>query len=169
MVGAKPDGKPVGKERLNHLDRCPVVRRAILGHDDRLTARLDRQQLLTRQDSPLHVTAVIDESVLMRQIGGPAVLLEQLHHLARMSYRPNIELRILPFDAAGHPMAAGAAMIFDIGHNQVVYLEHVTGGHYLDRRDDVEGHLDAFDKLASVALSEEESLARLHERAKEIA
>ena len=41
------------------------------------------------------VTAVIDESVLYRVVGSPAVLLRQLNHLLELSQRPNVIIQIV--------------------------------------------------------------------------
>jgi hypothetical protein len=54
-----------------------------------------RQRVLTKTP-PLELSAVIDESVLLRKVGSRAVMYAQLRHLAEMSQLPNVELRILP-------------------------------------------------------------------------
>lgn len=58
-----------------------------------MTVRLKRQQLLQR-DPPLQYSAILDESVLRRRIGGPAVMHEQLAHLAEVAKLPNVTLQV---------------------------------------------------------------------------
>ena len=55
-----------------------------------------RQEVLTTRNPPLELSAVIDESVLLRKVGSREVMPEQLLHLAEMAQLPNVELRILP-------------------------------------------------------------------------
>jgi len=61
----------------------------------RSRVRTIRQQVLTERDPPLSLSAVIDESVLLRKVGSRQVMFEQLRHLAEMAELPNIELRVL--------------------------------------------------------------------------
>jgi len=63
----------------------------------RVEVRMRRQQVLTRGDPPpLEMSAVIDESVLLRKVGSSEVMFNQLRHLAEIAQLPNVELRILP-------------------------------------------------------------------------
>jgi len=67
----------------------------------RLDLRLQRQQVLDRQRPPtLHV--ILDEGLLRRQVGGPAVLTAQLQHLIDLSTRSTITLQVLPAAACAH-------------------------------------------------------------------
>lgn len=65
------------------------------GFERRVRVRMIRQRVLTKTP-PLELSAVIDESVLLRKIGSRAVMYAQLRHLAEMSQLPNVQLRILP-------------------------------------------------------------------------
>jgi len=77
------------------------------GEDDEraeelVAARMDRQAILDRVRPP-HVVAVLDEAVLHRLIGMPAVMHDQLTHLAGLSERPNVLLEIVPASTARTP------------------------------------------------------------------
>jgi hypothetical protein len=65
----------------------------------RVRVRMIRQEVLTTRNPPLELSAVIDESVLLRKVGRREVMFEQLRHLAEMAQLPNIELRILPLQS----------------------------------------------------------------------
>jgi transcriptional regulator with XRE-family HTH domain len=63
--------------------------------EEMVTARLDRQASLDRPGPP-HVIAVLDEAVLHRLIGTPAIMHDQLTHLAEVSKRSNISVEVVP-------------------------------------------------------------------------
>ena len=108
-----------------------------------------RQQLLDRPDPP-RLWAVIDEAVLRRQIGGRAVLREQIEYLIRMTAVPHVRLQVIPFASGGHAAAGGAFSILRFPHEEVpdvVYIEHLTSGLYLDKREDVDHYAAAMGRL----------------------
>ena len=65
----------------------------------RVTVRMIRQEVLVTRNPPLELSAVIDESVLLRKVGSREVMSAQLRHLAEMAQLPNIDLRILPLES----------------------------------------------------------------------
>jgi transcriptional regulator with XRE-family HTH domain len=127
----------------------------------RVEARLTRQQVLTRRD-PLRLSVVIDQSVLHRRFGDQDVMQSQMKQLLDLSERDNITLRILPLDGP-HPIGTGAFVllefdkIYDSSHPDVVYLEHLTGGRYVDEEDETYRYRRSFDRLSELALNEEKS------------
>lgn len=96
---------------------------------ERLAGRLSRQAILDRDDPPPPVVcALIDQSALNREIGGPMVMREQLVHLAAMSCRPNITVQIIP-NTGPHPGLLGAFTVADLeGAPGIVNLEDVADG-----------------------------------------
>ncbi|MGW1144575.1 Scr1 family TA system antitoxin-like transcriptional regulator [Streptomyces sp. NPDC002454] len=66
-----------------------------------MTARLDRQKILTRWPPPT-VIAVIEESVLRRTIGEQQVQKQQMERLEELSRLRNVEIQVLPLDCEGH-------------------------------------------------------------------
>jgi Domain of unknown function (DUF5753) len=57
-----------------------------------VSARLERQAVIGRA----YVTAIIDQHVMHRLIGSPAVMAEQCVHLTAMAERPDIALHVIP-------------------------------------------------------------------------
>jgi transcriptional regulator with XRE-family HTH domain len=119
--------------------------------------RLARQQVLMRDD-PVELKAIVDEVALRRQVGGPAVMREQLRHLLMMIERPNVEVRVLPFTAGAHASMSGTFEIFEMQapYPDASYVENRAGAIYLET-DDVEVLDQAYDRLGSTALGPDES------------
>jgi transcriptional regulator with XRE-family HTH domain len=139
--------------------------------DRGLSARMARQEILTRPDPP-EIWAVLDESVINRPVGGPEVMRAQLKHLIELSSRPNtsVTLQILPLRIGAHPGMDGPFVIlaFDSPTDPpMVYLETATDGLYLDEPADVERYTLMFNHLVARALGPDESrtmIAGLAER-----
>jgi transcriptional regulator with XRE-family HTH domain len=115
----------------------------------RVRLRMARQLLLTRPQPP-RLWAVIDEAALRRPVGGREVMRGQLERLIDATKLANITLQLLPFSTGAHPAMAGAFSILRFGDQElpdVVYLEHLTGASYLEKRDEVERYLDIMEFL----------------------
>ncbi|MGW3096897.1 helix-turn-helix domain-containing protein [Streptomyces sp. NPDC001102] len=142
-----------------------VTRAAVDGLDDeRLDAlvevRLARQDVL-RSDPPLELTAVLDEAVLHREIGGPDVMARQRERLLEAARLPQVRLQVLPFAAGAHVGVTGPFVIFSFSSTSdldVVVLDHLTSSLYLERKEDLEAYTQAFNALRNHALSPEDSL-----------
>lgn len=110
--------------------------------------RMRRQSLLSRLDPP-KLWAVIDESVLHRPIGGRRVLLDQVEHLIELTKRPNITVQVVPYQFSGYA-AEGSFTALRFAEPElpdVVYIEHLSGALYLDKRSDTELYSRVFDRL----------------------
>ncbi|MFF7277381.1 Scr1 family TA system antitoxin-like transcriptional regulator [Streptomyces griseorubiginosus] len=142
-----------------------VTRAAVDGLDDeRLDAlvevRLARQDVL-RAERPLELSAVLDEAVLRREVGGPEVMTRQLHRLLEAARLPQVCLQVLPFTAGAHVGITGPFVIFSFSSTSdldVVVLDHLTSSLYLERKEDLEAYTEAFNILQGHALSPEDSL-----------
>jgi hypothetical protein len=114
----------------------------------RVEIRMRRQTLLARPDAP-KLWAVIDESVLHRPIGGRQVMLAQIEHVLELSKRPNITLQMVPYPRSGYD-AEGSFTMLRFAEPElpdVVYIEHLGGALYLDKRSDTEIYGAVFDRL----------------------
>ncbi|MEW2429525.1 helix-turn-helix transcriptional regulator [Micromonospora sp. NPDC047644] len=129
----------------------------LLGHgtagpgeiDRRVALRMQRQQLLQRQNPP-QLWAVVDEAALRRPIGGAEVMRGQLTALIEATKLPHIRLQVIPFAAGGHAAAGGAFTILRFGDQElpdIVYIEQLTSAIYLDKRDDLDYYAVAMERL----------------------
>jgi transcriptional regulator with XRE-family HTH domain len=121
----------------------------------RVALRLKRQELLGRPNPP-YIWSVMDEAVLRRAVGGPAVMRAQFQHLIEVSELPHVTLQVVPFTQGVHAGESGSFTVLrfeERGLPDVVYIEQLTGATYLDQRSDVEHYLAVVDELSSVALT----------------
>lgn len=118
------------------------------GVQRRVTLRMQRQKLLARPDAP-RLWAVIDEAVLHRPIGGRSVMLAQLERLLELTRLPNITLQVLPYRVSGYAAEGAFTMLRFAAPTlpDLVYIEHLTGALYLDRREEVERYSRVVDQL----------------------
>ncbi|WP_338702165.1 helix-turn-helix transcriptional regulator [Streptomyces sp. Q6] len=122
--------------------------------------RLARQSLLTREDAP-RLWVVMDETVLLRPPGGPAVLRGQLDRLIEAARLPHVTLQIAEFSSGPHPGTYGPFTLFRFPVRELpdmVYSEYVTGALYLDSRDEVGAHLEVLDHLVAQAAGAERTM-----------
>ncbi|WP_460398676.1 helix-turn-helix domain-containing protein [Actinophytocola sediminis] len=115
----------------------------------RVRLRLQRQKVLSRPGAP-RLWAVVDESVLHRPIGGPAVLRRQIDHLLEMTRQPNITLQIVPYAMSGYAAEGAFSMLrfAEPALPDIVYVEHLGGALYLDRSNEIELYGRVIDRLA---------------------
>jgi transcriptional regulator with XRE-family HTH domain len=116
---------------------------------------LGRQSLLTRAEPP-RIWSVMDEAVLRRPLGGPAVMHAQLKHLLEVADLPHVTLQVVPFARGGHAGAGGSFAVLRFKERDlpdVVYIEQLTGAIYLNQRPDVERYLEVVDELSGEALT----------------
>src|SRR5579875_222972 len=121
--------------------------------DRRVSLRLARQVVLTRPDPPT-IWAVLDEAVLRRPLGGPAVMRAQLKHLLELSQRPNITIQVLPFAASAQATADGLFSILRFGEEDlpdIVYIEQLASALYLDKKEIIDRYLMVMERLCMAA------------------
>jgi hypothetical protein len=131
--------------------------------------RIKRQRLLTATNAP-QFWLVVAEPVLLRPIGGRAVLRDQLRHLRELSTLPNVTFQVIPLGKGEH---SGLGVSFTLLHLALpiftfAYLEHLTGANYLDHPDITRAYTLAFDRLRVTALDDRDSVKFLDRRIKEI-
>jgi hypothetical protein len=121
----------------------------------RVGLRRKRQDLLTRP-APPRVWAIMDEAVLRRPVGGPAVMRAQLRHLVEASMPKHVTIQIVPFAEGGHAGASGSFSMLRFDEQDlpdIVYVEQLTSAIYLDQRSDVEHYLHVVDQLSGAGLT----------------
>jgi transcriptional regulator with XRE-family HTH domain len=126
--------------------------------------RIRRQQVLTR-DPALQLLAVLDEAVLHREVGGPAVMAAQLRHLITTANLPNVTLQVIPYSAGAHPAMENMFNIIEFGDvaPRVVYVEGLMGWLFIEREHDVARYAEVFKYLCDIALDPQETIELIAE------
>ena len=124
-------------------------------------ARLERQRRVLHE-AGTKFTAVVDESVLRRVVGGPAVMQDQLKTLVAASELPNVTIRVVPFAAGALPVPTNKFIILSFdGPPDLVFLESLTGQLVLERESDLAAYHDAYTTLQGLALPADDSYETL--------
>jgi transcriptional regulator with XRE-family HTH domain len=131
----------------------------------RVELRIGRQRLLSRS-SPPRLWAALDEAVLRRPIGSPAVMRGQVAHLIEMAENPAVTVQIVPFSVGGHSAAGGPFAILRFAEPEltdVVYLEQLTSALYLEKPADVDRYLEVMERLCVQAETAADSVKLLQQ------
>ncbi|MFJ6022585.1 helix-turn-helix domain-containing protein [Nocardiopsis alba] len=126
----------------------------------KVEARLTRQQILSTAKAP-HMTAVIDEGALRRQVGTSTIMAEQLKHLENLALRHNIDIQVLPFSTGAHLGMGGSFTIMEFPEprdSPIVYVGTPSDDLYLEQPGDIERYNLTFSNVQGAALSVTDSV-----------
>lgn len=146
---------------MRTLMRASGPIRSIQDLDRRVELRLKRQERLIDTTDPLYLSAILDESVLRRRVGGPEVMREQLSHLIKGAKLPNVNLQVLPPDAGEHALLGGAAILVefpDADELDVVFLEGIAGEYCEGDPAEVARYRRIFERLSATARNRRDTL-----------
>lgn len=128
----------------------------------RVEARMERKRILGREQPP-DLWFVIDEAALQRMVGGPEIMRNQIRYLVEMAARSPITIQVLPNSAGAHPaMSGGSFVLLDFAKTQdppLVYIEQATSSVFVDQLEDVQAYTLIFTRIASLALSPDDSVS----------
>ncbi|HEX5402059.1 MAG TPA: helix-turn-helix transcriptional regulator [Pseudonocardiaceae bacterium] len=136
--------------------------------DRYLELRMRRQKRLY---DGLKVTAIIGEAAIRQQVGGPAVLREQLRHITRMVHEHDVTVQIVPFTADAHAALGDSFVIIqwpDETNPEAVYVDGMTSWTVHERGGVIRSYLHAIGSVQSQALPARESLGLIHDVIKDL-
>ncbi|MEV7048923.1 helix-turn-helix domain-containing protein [Streptomyces anulatus] len=138
-----------------------VVRRQGITADqaqERVALVAERQAALVRGKPPL-VFALLDESCLLRPVGGPQVMKAQIDRLIEFAEQPNTVLQVVPFTMGEHrPFSLPIYILTMPDRSLMSYAESAQQG-YLERESgSVVPHLTAYHQMQAVAPSQAASV-----------
>jgi transcriptional regulator with XRE-family HTH domain len=121
--------------------------------DERVNARVGRRDLITRKN-PAQLNVLLGQAAVTQIIGGRQVMAEQLRYLLELGERPNIDLRIVPFESSWSPALSGAFILIDSDEApSIVNIEMQRSGVILHDPDDIAAHRQSADVVREKAMS----------------
>lgn len=125
--------------------------------DDLVTARVERQRILTRDDPP-RLWIVLDEGVLRRAVGGKDVMRSQLERLRVLAESPPHVIQIIPSSIAVYPGSGSPFGLLSFREGpDVVHVDGFPKGYVLAEPEDVAAASAAYDLLTATALPPDQS------------
>lgn len=127
----------------------------------RVAVRMERQAILARRTPPsLH--CILNEAVLLREVGGSKVMSAQVAKLRAAAGRPSITLDVLPLKAGAHAAMEGSFVILDFPDTDedpsVVYLDSPSSAAYFQQQAELERYTTIFETVRTGTVPLEEYL-----------
>ena len=125
--------------------------------EELVAARMERQRILKKKQPPA-VWVVIDEAVLLREVGGREVMRKQLARLVSYRNNPWVNIQVLPFSVGVHSGMVGSFNLLrfeddpDIHYSEGYDQAHMTASPEVIRERSV-----GYARLQADALSVEDS------------
>lgn len=138
---------------------APKISAEIL--QQRVEARL-RRQLLLQDDNRPRYRVLLDEGVLHRPVGGPAVMAAQLGRVLQAEQQGQVTIQVIPFDIGAHASADVHFVLLEFAEDSnlspVIFIEGLQVHQYLERKDDILRYREAIELLRDSALSPRDSI-----------
>ncbi|MEU4692774.1 helix-turn-helix transcriptional regulator [Actinoplanes sp. NPDC023714] len=119
---------------------------------------LRRRQILDRTSGPDYYF-ILDESVLLRKVGGAKVMAEQLEAIEEISQLPGVRIRMMPLDKGGEGGILGPFQIVslsDPGYDDaILYQEFYGRDRVVSERGELDFHSRYFERLWSLCADEQ--------------
>lgn len=136
--------------------------------EERVRLRMARQARL-HDGVPLRLDCVLTEAALRQQVGGAAVMREQLEHLLDMGALPHVTIHVVPFAAGAYPAQNSPFQLFIFPEPEdpdVACVEYVGGVVYVEDSEDIEAFIMDFENLTHRSLCPAESAELIRKIAK---
>ncbi|MGA5441981.1 helix-turn-helix domain-containing protein [Streptomyces griseoincarnatus] len=128
-----------------------------------VTARLERQQLLTRRPNTAF-SFVIEQALIVRRVGGSEVTKALIDHLLEVGTLRNVEIQIMPLEQEDHVGVDGQMYLAETPEHQWFgYTEGQRSSSLINAPEDVSVLLQRYGKLRAQALDCRASVSLLKE------
>jgi transcriptional regulator with XRE-family HTH domain len=142
---------------------APKIDQDILAQ--RVEARMRRQKLLLAAKPPKY-RALLDEAVLHRQVGGPAVMTAQLDKLLSLMREEKAAVHVIPYEVGAYGAIDSNFDYLEFGGTKLpdlVFVEGLVSHLYLERPDELARYREALEYLRDEALNPRDSAKRIEE------
>lgn len=137
----------------------------------RVEVRMRRQEVL-EDDSRPRYRVLLDEAVLYRRMGSPALMAAQMDKAIKAISDGKAIIQVIPFSAGASAAAQDSNFVlleFDREQKQapIVFVEGLTGNQYLEHDAHIDRYREAIESLRDAALTPSDSINRIDEVRKE--
>ena len=135
----------------------------------RVEVRMRRQEVLERDNRPRY-RVLLDESVLRRPVGGPALMAAQIKKILQAEREGKASIQIIPFDFGVLAAEDSNFVLLEFDDttsiSPTVFVEGLTRNQYLENSTDVVRYKEAIDYLRYSALNARDSVEHITEMLK---
>ncbi|ALC31908.1 DNA-binding protein [Streptomyces sp. CFMR 7] len=134
----------------------------------KVTARLERQKLLTRRPLP-DISFVLEMVVLTRPIGGRRVMKAQLHHLAEVARLRHVRIQLMDPDREDHAALNGPFVLLETDkRQQLAYIEGQGGNFFITEHPELGNLFGQYGVTRAQAYTPERTLETIEKMAEEL-
>jgi transcriptional regulator with XRE-family HTH domain len=142
---------------------APKIDEDVLGQ--RVEARMMRQNLLS-QPKPPRYRALVDEAVLHRHVGGPAVMKAQLDKVLSLTREERAAVQVIPYEVGAYGAIDSNFVYLELATTKLpdlVFVEGLSRELYLERPEELERYREALEYLRDQALNPRDSVKKIEE------
>jgi transcriptional regulator with XRE-family HTH domain len=142
---------------------APKIEKDVLGQ--RVEARMTRQKLLQAPKPPKY-RVLLDEAVLHRHVGGPAVMTAQLDKILSLIREERAAVQIIPYEVGAYGASDSNFSYLEFAGTKLpdlVFVEGLVSQLYLERPDELKRYSEALDYLRDEALNLRDSAKKIEE------
>ena len=133
--------------------------------DQRVEARMERKRLLYGPTPPRY-RVLLDEAVLRRHIGGPALMRDQLDRILSLIGEEKTTVQVIPYTVGAYNAHDSNFTYMEFGGTRLpdlVYVETLVSQLYIERPDELDRYREALDDLRDSALNPRDSAKKIEE------
>ncbi|MEF9902811.1 helix-turn-helix domain-containing protein [Streptomyces sp. P9-A2] len=146
--------------------RRPLLKEETI--EERMAARLVRQEILDKWPAPLF-SFVMEEHVMLRRLGGASVVRGQLEQILLIGEKRNVEVQVMPLDREDNAGVDGGFTVFTLkGGEQIGYTEAQGRSTLVTDREEVRALAARYGIIRAQALTPCESLAYIEKLLREL-
>ncbi|WAB08793.1 helix-turn-helix DNA binding domain protein [Streptomyces phage Success] len=135
--------------------------------DRRVVNRMKRAEIMKDPLTPT-LWFILNENVIRAQVGGPAVMAEQLRHIASLGRSGRVRAQIVPHSSGAHAtMGSMLSLMRFADAPELAYVEALYTGNLIDDPLMVQKCKDAYDLARAAAMPPDASLDLLEEVAED--
>ncbi|MBO3740770.1 helix-turn-helix domain-containing protein [Actinoplanes flavus] len=134
----------------------------------RVEARTKRREALLGRAGDVQILLMVDESVLRRAVGGPAVFTDQLRDLKQHAEDGSVRVRMVPFSLDASVTNNASFDLLVLGGGEVLYRETGLTDEMVEDQETAAKHRARYDRVWHEAADETDTIQFIERRIKEL-